>query len=162
KRDLASDQTQFAKVFNYVSSALNITPPEVYFRPEQAIQMQLANCKEKNQLVPSLVVGAELLQGRSEKELAFPVARYLTMLRREHDLRLIIQTNAELGIAFLAAIKLVNPSFPVQPNQAATVDAYVASMRTTVQPAWYEQLAMVVQRFIQHKGTVDLQKWSAA
>jgi tetratricopeptide (TPR) repeat protein len=162
KRDLASDQTQFAKVFNYVSSALNITPPEVYFRPEQAIQMQLANCKEKNQLIPSLVVGAELLQGRSEKELAFPVARYLTMLRPEHYLRLIIQTNTELGIAFLAAIKLVNPSFPVQPNQAATVDAYVASMRTTVQPAWYEQLAMVVQRFIQHKGTVDLQKWSAA
>ena len=30
---------------------------------------------EKSELIPSFVVGAELLQGRSDKELAFPLAR---------------------------------------------------------------------------------------
>jgi len=162
KRDLSTDQTQFSKVFNYVTQVLNIPPPEVYFRPEQQLQMQLANTKEKNVLIPSLVVGAELLQGRTEKELAFPVARYMTMLRAEHYLRLIIQTNTELGVAFQAAIKLVLPSFQVAANQAPTVDQYVAQMNTTVQPNAREQLAMVVQQFIQHKGAIDLQKWSAA
>ncbi len=162
KRDLMSDQALFSKVFNYVTQVLNIMQPEVYFRPEQPGAMQLANTKEKGVLIPSLVVGAELLQGRSDKELAFPIARYLTLLRPEHYLRLTIQTNTELGIAFMAAIKLVQPNFPVPANQSGTVDQYLAAMRTTVQPAWHEQLALVVQRFIQQKGSIDLARWSTA
>ena len=97
---------------------------------------------------------AELLQGRSDKELAFPIARYMTLLRPEHYLRLTIQTNTELGVAFMAAIKLVQPNFPVPANQAATVEQYLGAMRTTVQPAWHEQLALVVQQFIQKKGAI--------
>jgi tetratricopeptide (TPR) repeat protein len=162
KRDLMSDQALFSKVFNYVTQVLNIMQPEVYFRPEQPGGMQLANTKEKGVLIPSLVVGAELLQGRSDKELAFPIARYLTLLRPEHYLRLTIQTNTELGIAFLSAIKLVQPNFPVPANQAATVEQYVGAMRTTVRPEWHEQLALVVQKFIQQKGQIDLSKWSTA
>jgi golgin subfamily B member 1 len=162
KRDLTTDQALFSKVFNYVTQVLNIQQPEVYFRPEQQGGMQLANTKEKGVLIPSLVVGAELLQGRGDKELAFPIARYLTMLRHEHYLRLTISTNTELGIAFLAAVKLVQPSFPVPPNQAPTVDQYLAAMRQTVRPEWHEQLALVVQRFIQTKGQIDLSKWSQA
>jgi hypothetical protein len=162
KRDLASDQAMFSKVFNYVTQVLNIMQPEVYFRPEQPGAMQLANTKEKGQLIPSLVVGAELLQGRSDKELAFPIARYLTLLRPEHYLRLTTQTNTELVVAFLAAVKLVQPSFPIPPNQAGTVDQYMVHLRQTVRPEWHEQLALMVQRFIQQKGQVDMQKWSTA
>ena len=134
------------KVFNYVTQVLNISPPEVYFRPEQQGGMQLANTREKQLLIPSLVVGAELLQGRGDKELAFPLAAYLTKLRPEHYLRLTIQTNTELGIAFMAAIKLVQPNFPVPPNQAPTVEQYLVAMRSYVRPEWHEQLALVVQR----------------
>jgi tetratricopeptide (TPR) repeat protein len=162
KRDLQTDQALFSKVFNYVTQVLNVLQPEVYFRPEQQGAMQLANTQEKKVLIPSLVVGAELLQGRGEKELAFPIARYLTLIRPEHYLRLTIQTNTELGIAFLAAIKLVQPNFPVPANQAPTVDQYVAAMRTAVQPAWFEQLSIVVHRFLQHEAKIDLQRWSQA
>jgi len=162
KRDLATDQAVFSKVFNYVTQVLNISPPEVYFRPEQQGGMQLANTREKQVLIPSLVVGAELLQGRGDKELAFPLAAYLTKLRPEHYLRLTIQTNTELGIAFMAAIKLVQPNFPVPPNQAPTVEQYLVAMRSYVRPEWHEQLALVVQRFIQTKGQIDLARWSQA
>jgi hypothetical protein len=162
KRDLSTDQAVFSKVFNYVTQVLNVAPPEVYFRPESPGGMQLANTREKGVLLPSVVVGAELLQGRGEKELAYPLASYLTKLRPEHYLRLSIETKTELGIAFLAAIKLVQPNFPVPPNQAQTVEEYVRAMRTTVRPEWHEQLALVVQRFIQTKGQIDLGKWSQA
>jgi tetratricopeptide (TPR) repeat protein len=162
KRDLATDQATFSKVFNYVTSVLNVLQPEVYFRPEQPGGLQLANTKEKNVLIPSLVVGAELLQGRGEKELAFPIARYMTLLRPEHYLKLTLQTNTALGIAFLSAIKLVQPNFPVPANQAATVDQYVAAMRGMVQPHVFEQLARVVHDFIQRKGAIDLQRWATA
>ncbi len=162
KRDVQNDQTVFAKTFNYVTQVLNLQPPEVYFRPEQQTDMQLANTKEKNQLIPSLIVGAQMLQGRGDKELAFPVAAFLTKLRPEHYLRLTIPTNTELGIAFISAIKLVQPQFPVPPNQAATVDQYVDMMRKSVPPEWHEQLAIVVKRFIESKGEINLQKWSQA
>jgi tetratricopeptide (TPR) repeat protein len=160
KLDLATHQALFSKVFGYVAQVLNVMLPEVYLRPEQQGGMQLANCKEKGVLVPSLVVGAELLQGRSDKELAFPVARFLTLLRPEHYMKLTLPTNTELRVAFLAALKLVQPNFPIKSGDAAVVDQYAQVMRTTVQPQWLEQLAMVVQRFIQSKGEVDLNKWS--
>ncbi len=162
KRDLQTDQALFSKVFNYVTQVLNLQPPEVYFRPEQQGGMQLANVREKQQLIPSLIIGAELLQGRGDKELAFPVAAFLTKLRPEHYLRLTIPTNTELGIAFLAAVKLVQPSFPVPANQAPTVDQYLAILRTSVPPQWHEQLAIVVKRFIESKGEINLQRWSQA
>ena len=124
--------------------------------------MQLANTKEKNQLIPSLIVGAELLQGRGEKDLAFPVAAFLTKLRPEHYLRLTIPTNTELGIAFLSAVKLVQPQFPVPPAQAPTVEQYLQILRSSVPPEWHEQLAIVVKRFIESKGEINLQRWSQA
>jgi hypothetical protein len=162
KRDLQNDQALFSKVFNYVTQVLNLTPPEVYFRPEQQTGMQLANTKEKDQLIPSLIVGAELLQGRGDKELAFPLATFLTKLRPEHYLRLTTQSNTELGIAFVSAVKLVQPQFPVPAAQQATVDQYLAVLRTHVRPEWHEQLALVVKKFIESKGEINLQRWSTA
>ena len=162
RRDLQNDQTVFANSFKYITQVLNLAPPEVYFRPEQPGGMQLANTKEKNQLIPSLIVGAELLQGRGEKDLAFPVAAFLTKLRPEHYLRLTIPTNTELGIAFLSAVKLVQPQFPVPPAQAPTVEQYLAILRSSVPPEWHEQLAIVVKRFIESKGEINLQRWSQA
>ena len=162
RRDLQNDQTVFANSFKYITQVLNLAPPEVYFRPEQPGGMQLANTKEKNQLIPSLIVGAELLQGRGEKDLAFPVAAFLTKLRPEHYLRLTIPTNTELGIAFLSAVKLVQPQFPVPAAQAPTVEQYLAILRSSVPPEWHEQLAIVVKRFIEAKGEINLQRWSQA
>ncbi len=162
KRDLATDQAAFSKMFNYVTSVLNVVQPEVYFRPEQQGGMQLANAREKQQLVPSLVVGSDMLKGLLERDLAFPIARYMTLLRPEHYLRLTIPTNTELGIAFLAAVKLVQPNFPVPANMGPTVDQYLQHMAANVPLQWREQLGLVVQRFIQHKGTIDLVKWSQA
>jgi hypothetical protein len=72
KRDLTTDQALFSKVFNYVTQVLNIQQPEVYFRPEQQGGMQLANTKEKGVLIPSLVVGAELLAGSRRQGAGVP------------------------------------------------------------------------------------------
>jgi tetratricopeptide (TPR) repeat protein len=161
KRDLSTDQLLFSKVFNYVNQVLNVLQPELYLRPEQPMGLALANCQEKGALIPSFVVGADLLQGRPEKELAFAIARQLTFLRPEHYLRLAVPTVSELKIVFLAALKLVQPQMPVKadPN---IVGQYVDAMRRTVAPAVLEQLALVVQKFIQAKGEADINKWTQA
>lgn len=165
RRDLASDQALFSKVFTYVSQVLNIsTMPEVYFRPDNPGDLNLANAREKNLLLPSIVVGQGMLAGKTDKDLAYPIAAFVTKMRAEHYLRLIIQTNTELSVALMAAIRLVAPTFNVPPQQQAVVDQYQQAMRQYMgyQQAALEHLQIVVQRFIQAKGQLDLGKWSQA
>ena len=59
KRDIANDQLLFSKVFNYVSQVLDVPQPELYLRPESPGELDMANAREKAQLMPSFVVGVE-------------------------------------------------------------------------------------------------------
>jgi tetratricopeptide (TPR) repeat protein len=161
RRDLSTDQLLFSKVFNYVNQVLNVLQPELYLRPEQPMGLALANCQEKGNLVPSFVVGSDLLQGRPEKELAFAIARQLTFMRPEHYLRLAVPTVSELKVVFLAALKLAAPGMPVKGDQAI-IGQYVDAMRRGVPPAILEQLALVVQKFMQQKSEADINKWTQA
>jgi tetratricopeptide (TPR) repeat protein len=161
KLDVASNQLLFAKVFNYVNQVLNVPQPELYLRPEQPIAMQLANAQEKGILIPSFVVGSDLLQGRPEKELAFTIARTLTYLRPEHYLKLALLTNTDLKTVFHAALRLVNPKIPVK-GDPAVIDQYVQAMARGVNPAWIEQLAMVVKKFFETRTEADLGKFATA
>ena len=95
-------------------------------------------------------------------DLAYPIAVYLTKMRPEHYLRLSVQTNTELSVALMAAIRLVAPTFQVPPQQQQLVDQYMQAMRGFLGQAAAEHLQMVVQRFIQAKGQLDLGKWSQA
>ena len=87
KRDVANDQLLFSKVFNYVVQVFGVPQPELYLRPESPGELDLANAREKGQLTPSFVVGANLLQGRPEKELAYVIGKKLTLMRPDHFVR---------------------------------------------------------------------------
>ena len=66
---------------------LGVPQPELYLRPESPGELDLANAREKAQLIPSFVVGASLLQGRPEKELAYVIGKKLTLMRPDHFVR---------------------------------------------------------------------------
>ena len=127
KRDVANDQLLFSKVFNYVNQVLGVPQPELYLRPESPGELDLANAREKAQLMPSFVVGSGLLQGRPEKELAYVIGKRLTFMRPDHFVRWphVVPTVAELKVVFLAALKLVQPKFEVKADAAAGVAQYL-------------------------------------
>lgn len=164
KRDVASDQLLFSKVFNYVNQVLGVPSPELYLRPESPGELDLANAREKGVLVPSFVVFSGLLQGRPEKELAYVIAKRLTFMRPDHFVRWphVVPTVAELKIVFLAALKLVQPKFEVKADVGQAVAQYLHHLQRSVPPQMIEQLAAVVQRFISAKGEADIHKWSNA
>ncbi len=164
KRDVANDQVLFSRVFNYVNQVLGVPTPELYLRPESPGEMDLANAKEKGQLVPSLVVFSGLVQGRPEKELAYVIGKRLTFMRPDHFVRWphVVPTVAELKIVFLAALKLVQPKFEVKADVAQGVAQYVHHLQRTVAPQQIEQLSAVVQRFVTSKGEADIHKWANA
>ncbi len=164
RRDVANDQLLFSKVFNYVLQVLGTPMPELYLRPESPGELDLANAREKTQLVPSFVVGSALLQGRPEKDLAYVVGKRLTFMRPDHFVRwpTVVPTVAELKVLFLAALKLVHPKLEVKPDVAQAVGSYLDLLSKTVPPQAREQLVAVVQRFVAGKGEADIHKWANA
>ncbi len=162
KRDVANDQLLFSKVFNYVVQVFGVPQPELYLRPESPGELDLANAREKGQLTPSFVVGANLLQGRPEKELAYAVGKKLTLMRPDHFVRwpTVVPTVGELKVVFLAALRLVQPKFEVKPELQQAVGQYQHVLSKLVPPQMLEQLGAVVKRFIAAKSEADISKWS--
>jgi tetratricopeptide (TPR) repeat protein len=155
KRDLATDQLLFSKVFNYVTSVLNVVPAELYLRPNQQTGLMMAHTKE----IPSFVVGADLLQGRPEKELAFAIAKQLSYLRPEHFLRRVLTAPSQLKTVFFAALRLANPKFPVPPSDIPEVDKILKQVSGRLHAGQLEQLAVVVRKFAESQAEVNLNKW---
>jgi len=162
RRQIEDDQLLFSKIFFYVAQVLNVPLPEVYLQDNQPGEILLANCLDKQQLVPSFVVRQNLLQGRPEKEVAFAAGTKLTFMRPEHYLKLALPTNTELKTALLSAIVLVRRDFPVPPDMQANVATYLPEMQKRIAPQVFEQLGIVVNRFLQDAPEVNMAKWGYA
>jgi len=164
RRDVQNDQLLFSKMFAYLVQIMGVPQPELYLRPESPGELDMANAREKGQLIPSFVVGASLLQGRPEKELAYVVAKKLSFMRPDHFVRwtTVVPTLTQLKVVFLAALKLAVPAFTVKPEMAQPVSQYLDLLRKLVPPQMAEQLSVVVQRFISSQGEADLTRWARA
>ncbi|HTM19059.1 MAG TPA: tetratricopeptide repeat protein [Kofleriaceae bacterium] len=159
KRAVETDQLLFSRIFFYTAQVLNVPLPEVYLQEDQPGEILLANCVDKNRLIPAFVVRRDLLQGRSEKEIAFAAARKLCFMRPEHYLKLALPTNTELKTALLSAIVLVRNDFPVPPDMRLAVQQYLPEMQKRIPPHMLEQLSAVVSRFLQAAPDVNMATW---
>ena len=162
RRQIETDQLLFSRVFFYVTQVLNVPTPEVYLQQEQPGDITTFNIDDKGTLAPAFVVRSNLLQGRPEKEIAYACGKWLTYMLPQHYLKIALQTNTDRKYAFLAALILVQPSFPVKPEQVQLVQQYLAVLNSKMQPQWREQLHVVVKRFLQNASEVDLVKWGNA
>jgi len=163
RRNLPGDPLMFSKLFYYVAQVLNVPLPEVFLvEDNKPADIQLANAIEKNELCPSFVVRPHLLQGKSEREIAFLSARRLTYMRPEYYLKMLLPTNTELKVVVLSAIVMVQPRFPVPPDMVQLVQQYLPEMQKRMPPQVLEQLAAVVARFIQAAPEINLAKWGHA
>jgi tetratricopeptide (TPR) repeat protein len=163
-RDVATDQVLFCKVLTYASQILNVPWPEVYLAPDVPGEIDLANARATNMLVPSFVVGRDLLQGRSEAEVAFVTGKNLAMMRPDHFVRWpsVVPTIAELKIVLLAAMALVNPNLAVPAELADGVAQYRDFLHKVVPPQMIEQLGLILQRFGGLDSDVDMARWARA
>ncbi len=156
------DPLLFSRVLAYCAQVMAVPMPELYVQENEEGDILLANTVEKNQLIPSFVARRHVLQGRSERELAFISARKLDFMRPEHYLRLALPTKTELKTALLSAIALVKSDFPIPGNARAAVAQYLPAMQQKIHPQLLEQLSTVVHHFIQAAPKIDLAEWVEA
>ena len=117
---------------------------------------------DKHEPCPSFVVRPHVLQGKTEREVAFLLTRRLAFMRPEYYLRMLLPTTTELKVVLLSAIVMLQPSFPVPPNLVAPIQQYMAEMKKRMQPHALEQLGAIVQHLVQTAADIDLAKWGHA
>lgn len=163
RRQLSGDPLMFSKLFHYVTQVMQVQPPEVFIvEDNKQVDIQLANAMEKTELCPSFVVRPQLLQGKSDREIAFLSARKLTFMRPEYYLKMLLPTNTELKVVVLSAIVMLQPRFPIPSDMTRLVQEYLPEMQKRMPPQVLEQLAAVVNRFVQAAPEINLAKWGHA
>ena len=96
------DGSLFSNVINRTGQIMNVTIPPVYIS-ERQLGIQIVNLEE-----PSILVGTDMLSGRSEKELAFLIGKVLTFFLPVHIMAG-IYSRADLKSLFLASLHVVSP-----------------------------------------------------
>ena len=153
RRQLRGDPLMFSKLFYYVGQVLNVPLPEVFLLEDnKQADIQLANFMDRQELCPSFIVRPHLLQGKTEREIAFLSAKKLTFMRPEYYLKMLLPTNTELKVALLSAIALINRQFPIPADVLPMVQQYAGEVAKRIPPQMYEHLAPVVNQFLQERA----------
>jgi len=164
KVDLATDRSSVGQMIGYVCHVLGVALPPVYVSQENEGELELRVVLDGQQVVPSFLLGRNLLSaGRSEKELAFFLARKLSRLRADQFLLSpeVVPTLGELRVIVAAAVKLVHPEFELPGTDGASVNKYAAFLQRTVQPLTLASATAAIEQIVADPGRVDLDAWAA-
>jgi len=108
RADLDRDPRAVSRVVKYVSGVLAIDPTPMVWLQETGDGLRVANTvglgAERQRLVPTLLVGAQLIGKTDERELAFEVGKRMAYLRPERFVTLALGTLPKLEAAFSASL----------------------------------------------------------
>jgi tetratricopeptide (TPR) repeat protein len=163
KVDLATDRSSVGQLISYACRLFGVTLPPVYVSPDSDGELDLRIVLEGQQVLPSLLLGRKLTFGRSEKEMAFQVARKLVRMRADQFLLSpeAVTSLDELRVIVAAAIKLVHPQFELPATDAGSVRKYATFLQRAVQPMALTQASAAIEQIVAEPGRVDLVAWAA-
>jgi len=162
--DLARDNSSVSQILAYVSRLIGVPLPAVYVPPTAPDEIDLVILLEGNQVVPAFVLGPGLVSGRTDRELAFRLAKRLVGLRADHFLLWpqVVPTQAELRIILAAAIKLLRPEFDLPGTDAVAVRKYVAFLHKALPQSQWISMNSAVEQLVSDPASIDLCAWAAA
>lgn len=152
KRDKVdlNEHLLFCSTFNSVARILALPTPDVY-RSSMRMGIEILPVYP-----PVLSVGPDMMQGKSEKELAFHLAKRLTYFHPNHILAA-LYPHDHLDLMFMAANSIVDPAYslPLPPSmpqdQIAMIAEQVGLLRAELDknmtPQHRAQLASVLNEF---------------
>lgn len=146
-----SEGTLFANVLQGAVKALNVSAPKVY------VSSRLMGVRIENFGPPAMVIGNDMLSGKSEKELAFTVGKALTYFLPMHIMAA-IYSRPDLKVLFLAAMKVCFPDFPLQAGAPGLAEL-VGEIDRKLAPGARIQLRELLEKAKDPKRPVDLNGW---
>jgi len=145
-------RTIFSAVFYRVSELLGIPPPKVYLSDRSfGLRIEPTN-------PPVLVVGKDMLHGKSEKELAFVIAKNLTYFHPMHVLAACYPA-AVLKLFYQVAIKFVHPETEVEGSDSEQFQTLFQHMQRRMSPQLVTTLTTGVDHFFKRNKKPGVSKW---
>jgi tetratricopeptide (TPR) repeat protein len=163
KVDLTTDRSSVGRLIGYASHLLGVPLPPVYVSQSFEGEIELRIVLEGQQVVPSFLMGRNLLHERTEKDLAFLLARRLVRLRADQFLLSpeAVPSLGDLRVIVAAAVKLVHPEFELPGTDVAAVRKYTAFLQRSVQPLTLASATAAIEQIVVEPGRVNLEAWSA-
>jgi len=153
------DTRVVAKIFRHAARVVNVPLPDVYVQPRRPGRLLLANVLERSgRLVPTLIVGRDLMTGYRDTELAAAVGSMLALLQPAYYLRVALPDLQELAAALAAAAHVVGT-----PNTRPELEPAVAALAPEIQKRLTRATAGALHALLQRlENPVDLTRWRNA
>jgi len=163
RAQLEGDPSFVSRLLDYVSRLIGVPLPPIYVPPGAPGEIDLVVLLEGEQPVPALVLGRDLVVGRSHQELAFLVTKKLVGLRADHFLLWpqIVPNLSELQAILAAAIKLVQPKFELLGADHAAVRKYVSYLHKVLPASQIELIAGAATPLLAGTVKLDMAAWLA-
>ncbi|HVT08576.1 MAG TPA: hypothetical protein VHO67_14055 [Polyangia bacterium] len=148
RRDLGKDPSRACRMLARASHMLGVPLPEAYLADEQPFDLEVVNARGTAAAAPVILIGRGMGDARPELETAFVAARTVAWLRPDLLLRgaAFVPTVGELAVVVAAALRAIDPAFPVGTELAAAAAPYDVLVGQ-LSPQDRERLSAAVRRY---------------
>jgi tetratricopeptide (TPR) repeat protein len=155
--DPSSHPSAMAQTIHYAAATLSLKQPPVYLNEsdDSGLNIMLTN-------PPSFLLGRAALAGGPAQALAFIVGSKLAYFRSGHYVRQLVPTGTGLRAWLFAAIRTVNPAFPVAAELAGAVSENGVAIKQHVSGPAFEHLTSLVTKLLNVDNALDLKRWTTA
>jgi len=156
--DLAQSPHPIAQTIYWASSVLGIAPPPTFENSNDPGGLSFLPTHE-----PAVVVGRSAIEAQIAPQAgAFIVSRHLAYYRQGFYVRHLVPTGTGLKAWLFAAVKMISPQFPIQPELENPMRESLAALDRAIVGPTRERLASLVSKLLSGGGALDLKRWVAA
>lgn len=156
--DLAQSPHPMAQTIYWAASVLGVPVPPTFENANDPGGLSFLHAHE-----PAIVVGRSALEAQiAPQAAAFIVSRHIAYYRQGFYVRHLVPTGTGLKAWLFAAVKMISPQFPIQPELENPMRESLAALERAVVGPTRERLASLVSKLLSGGGALDLKKWVAA
>jgi hypothetical protein len=156
--DLAESPHPMAQTIYWAATVLGIPVPPTFENTNDPGGLSFLHAPD-----PAIVVGRSALEAEiAPQAAAFIVARHLAYYRSGFYVRHLVPTGTGLKAWLFAAIKMISPQFPIQPELENPMKESLAALERAIVGPTRERLSSLVSKLLSGTGALDLKKWVAA
>lgn len=159
KKDLLSpdEQLMFCKIYSYSARTMGLLPaPLLYQKLDQSLGMRNMNIDP-----PAFIIGGDMMQGKTDRELAFTIGKNLCWARPEHYLGSVGFPTEVLKLFFMGMMHCTNPALGLDRQLGPDGPKVITEIQRIPGPILLETQKMMKQYLAQGKNP-NLSAWLTA
>lgn len=159
--DLSGPNWSFSSALRYIATTIESPLPDVFVRGDVPTSLSILNLRDKNTLVPTLIVGCGF-QWTGQSEIIFDLAKRLVFLRPERFPRFAVATPAALEIALRAALRLGGVAIGAG-DHPAEVEQMIKDLDGLVPAPLKAELKGLARQYFEARGdALSVPEWIVA